>query len=116
MQMTHALDTASIPFLIPAVIFVLTSVPLVLGMVPRNRFYGIRMKKTLSDDRVWYSVNKFGGWLIIFSSLIYLVTASILPYSKSSADSLTVWSIHLLAFVVPLLGSLCLIRSYSRKL
>ncbi|MGE5299493.1 MAG: SdpI family protein [Acidobacteriota bacterium] len=114
--MTHTLNTASIPFLVPAVIFVLISVPLVLGMVPRNRFYGIRTKKTLSDDRVWYAVNKLGGRLIIFSSLIYLAATSLLPYSKSSSDSLTVWSTHILAFVVPLLGSLCLIRSYSRKL
>jgi uncharacterized membrane protein len=85
-------------------------------MVPRNRFYGIRTKKSLSDDRVWYAVNKFGGRLIIFSGLIYLAAAALLPYSKSSTDSFTVWSIHLLAFVVPLLGSLCLIRSYCTKL
>ena len=46
------------PFFVPAVIILVVSLPLVLGLIPRNRVYGIRTRQTLSDDRTWYSVNR----------------------------------------------------------
>jgi hypothetical protein len=39
---------SSQPFFVPAVIIFVVSLPLVLGLVPRNRIYGIRTRKTLS--------------------------------------------------------------------
>jgi uncharacterized membrane protein len=39
----------------------LLAVPLLRGRVPRNRFYGFRTPKTLSDDRVWYAANRIAG-------------------------------------------------------
>jgi uncharacterized membrane protein len=102
------------PFLIPAIIIPIISVPLVAGWIPRNRFYGVRTRKTLSDERTWYSVNRFGGWLFILSSLIYLGIAAFAPYSADSAS--LKWWVHILGFLLPLAVSIVIIHKYTKKL
>jgi uncharacterized membrane protein len=102
------------PFLIPSIIFLIISIPLVAGKIPRNRFYGMRTRKTLSDERVWYAVNSFGGWLFIVSSLIYLGIAAFVPYSVEST-SINWWT-HTAGFVRPLVISIFMIHSYTKRL
>jgi hypothetical protein len=101
-------------FLIPALILLIISIPLVLGWIPRNRFYGVRTRKTLSDEGVWYSANRFGGVLFIISSLIYLGIAAFVPYSADST-SLNWWA-HILGFLLPLFISIFMIHSYTKRL
>lgn len=101
------------PFLIPSIIFFLLSIPLILGLVPPNRGYGIRTAKTVSDQRLWYSANRFGGWALLVSSVIYLVMAM---NSPSPERDFSVWLYHLGIFAIPLLVSLLLIRRYISRL
>jgi len=104
------------PLIIPTVLFALLSIPLILGLIPPNRFYGARTKKTLSDARVWYAVNRFGGWALIFSGLVYVVVAAVVPYDRRAPDNFSTWGIHLAAFAGPLvLGFLATMR-YMRNL
>lgn len=103
------------PFLVPSLLFLAASVPLICGLVPRNWYYGIRTAKTLSEDRIWYAANRFGGWSLSLSSLVYLVFAKLAPYSKATHD-FSVWLRHLGAFAVPLLVSLLLLRRRIRSL
>ncbi|MBM4140516.1 MAG: SdpI family protein [Nitrospira sp.] len=102
------------PFLIPSIIFLIISIPLVIGWIPRNRFYGVRTRKTLSDEKVWYSVNRFGGVLFIISSLIYLGIAAFVPYS-SDATSLN-WWVHIMGLLLPLSISIFIIHLYTKRL
>ncbi len=37
------------------------SIPLILGVVPRNRLYGVRVPETMADERLWYAVNRLTG-------------------------------------------------------
>jgi len=101
------------PFIIPSIIFFLLSIPLILGLVPPNRGYGIRTAKTMSGLRLWYSANRFGGWALLVSSGIYLVMTLISP---SPERDFTIWLYHLAAFGIPLLVSLLLIRRYISRL
>jgi len=101
------------PFLIPSIIFLILSIPLILGLVPPNRGYGIRTAKTMSEPRLWYSANKFGGWALLVSSGIYLAMTLVSP---SAEKDFTVWLCHLVAFAIPLLVSLLLIRRYISRL
>ena len=101
------------PFLIPSVIFLLISIPLILGLVPPNRGYGIRTPKTMSEPRLWYSANRFGGWALLVSSLIYLALTLVSP---SAEKNFSVWLIHLVTFAIPLLASLILIRRFIGRL
>lgn len=102
------------PFLIPSIIFLLLSIPLVAGRIPRNRFYGVRTGKTLSDGRVWYASNRLGGWLFIISGLIYLGIAAFVPYSTDSTSFS--WWAHVAGFVLPLVISIFTIHIYTKKL
>lgn len=56
------------------------SVPLILRRVPRNAFYGLRTRKTLSSDAAWYPANVFAGQALALASvaaagLVWLVPA-----------------------------------------
>ncbi len=88
--------------------------PLILGLVPRNRGYGVRTRKTLSADRVWYPANRLGGWLALGSSALYLALSAVVPY-EAPAGSLAVWLLHLGAFVGPLLVSVLWIRQFLSR-
>jgi SdpI/YfhL protein family len=39
----------------------LASLPLLLGRVGPNRFYGVRIRKAFSSDENWYRINAFGA-------------------------------------------------------
>jgi hypothetical protein len=90
------------PFLIPAILILIASIPLVIGIVPRNRVYGIRTCKTLSDDSIWYPANRFGGWSMIIASCLYLGLAWVMPYDKKLIDNFPVWTVHFCGFIIPL--------------
>ena len=49
------------PFTIPAILFLILSLPLILGLIQRQWAIGIRTPKTLSDDDIWVQANRFGG-------------------------------------------------------
>jgi uncharacterized membrane protein len=104
------------PFGIASLIFLVVSVPLIAGVIPRNRFYGVRTRDTLADARAWRAGNRFGAAAVLLSSLAYLLVALRLPYQRSAPDSLSVWTVHLSAFVVPLAVSFVVTRQYLRRL
>jgi hypothetical protein len=104
------------PFFIPALLIGLAAIPLVLGVIPRNGAYGIRTKKTLSEDRIWYKANRFGGWMFIVSSLIYLTTAKLHPTSGPRDPDLSLWLLHLTAFALPLLAGVLATLRHIRNL
>jgi hypothetical protein len=103
------------PFFVPASILLLVALPLILGLIPPNRIYGVRTVETMADKSLWYQVNRYGGWALVVSSLIYLGIAWIFPSVVAGETDLGRWALHLGAFAGPLLISLLLIRSYVRK-
>jgi len=100
------------PFFIPAVLFVLLSLPLIFGLIPRQWAIGVRTPKTLSDDKTWFQANRFGGWVLMSASLVYLAIAWALPCLAPCGVNFTQWLVHLAAFGLPLLAALGLIRWY----
>jgi uncharacterized membrane protein len=100
----------------PAVLLFVVALPLVLGVIPRNRLYGMRTPRTLSDDRVWYRVNRVAGLALVVSSGVYGAVAAIRPYDRLAANNFAIWSIHLAAFVVPVVMSLRLATQYAKRL
>jgi uncharacterized membrane protein len=104
------------PFFYPALIIVFLSIPLVSASIPRNRFYGIRTRKTLADDRFWYSANRFGGWLFLMAGAAYLGFAAVWPMHGPHDPRFALWLVHLGAFVLPLLTSLAWTDLYNRGL
>jgi len=103
------------PFAVPALVLFIAAVPLVLGLIPRNRFYGMRTPQTLSDDGVWYPVNRLAGAAVILASGVYGVVALAWPYERSASDNLSPWGLHLAAFAVPLIVGLSLTAWYAKR-
>lgn len=48
-------------FLASGTLLCLIALPLIAGRIPRNRWYGMRVPKTLASDEVWYPANRFAG-------------------------------------------------------
>ena len=103
------------PFFVPTSIILLLALPLVLGLIPPNRFYGVRTTATLADTRCWYAVNRYGGWTLLGASLFYLAIAALWPSTIAGTTDLGRWVLHLAGFAGPLLVSLQLIRAYLQR-
>jgi hypothetical protein len=98
-------------YIVPAVV-ILLSLPMILGKVPPNRFYGFRTPKTLSSPDIWYRANRASGWYMIAASLFSLCVNTVLLLVSPD------WSIRWLPAlsIVPLLLSLLASLIYLRRL
>jgi len=104
------------PFAIPSFFLFVAAVPLLLGLVPRNRFYGFRTPKTLSSEDVWQRVNRRAAVAMMIASSIYIGAAMMWPYDRSATDNLSVWALHLVAFMGPLVIGLIAVGRYTKRL
>jgi uncharacterized membrane protein len=104
------------PFAIPALLLFIVVLPLVLGLIPPNRLYGFRTKKTLADPDIWYRVNRFAGIAIMLASIVYVFAAKTWPYDRAAADNFSIWLLHLAAFAGPLVVALIVSASYAKRL
>ena len=104
------------PFAIPSAIIGAVAIPMVLALVPKNRLYGVRTKKTLSEDRIWFAANRVAGWLFLASSVIYLVFSAIWPMAGSKDPQIGLWALHLCLFAAPLFVSVVVTLRYTRRL
>lgn len=65
----------SILFIVVGLLFIGLSIPLILGRVPPNSFYGCRTTKTLSDGKIWYEVNRISGKDFLISGVLVFVAS-----------------------------------------
>jgi uncharacterized membrane protein len=54
-------------------ITILVAIPMILGIVPPNYFYGFRTPKTLSSPEVWYPANRMCGILLAVAGVVSLI-------------------------------------------
>jgi uncharacterized membrane protein len=53
-------------FVLPGLALVL-GLPTALGVIPQNRFYGYRTRKTMASPEVWYRANRVSGWAMVIA-------------------------------------------------
>ena len=70
----------------------------------------------LSDEKIWYRANRFGGWSFLISSVVYLVFATMYPMTGIHDVRFALWVAHLLLFGAPLFVSVACTLRYLRKL
>jgi uncharacterized membrane protein len=63
-------------FIVAGTIFSVLGIPLILQKVPPNEWYGFRTAKTLSDERIWYPINKLMGYDLLAVGFAIIVSAS----------------------------------------
>jgi uncharacterized membrane protein len=61
-----------------ALIFLL-GIPLALQLVPPNRLYGFRNRKTLSRPDIWYPANGFAGYALMLAAAVTALIISCVP-------------------------------------
>jgi hypothetical protein len=64
---------------LPPLTTIFVAVPLVLGMIPRNGLYGIRVREAMESDASWYAINRLGGAALIGASLVWIAAAMYAP-------------------------------------
>lgn len=75
---------AALAFLAVGILYIGLGIPLVRGRVAPNCWYGCRTKKTLSDQRIWYAVNRITGRdLIIGGIALVIASLSILLFGQT---------------------------------
>lgn len=55
-------------YIIPGLASVL-AIPLAVGLVPPNRYYGFRTPKTLASANVWYKANRICGYCLALAGI-----------------------------------------------
>jgi hypothetical protein len=69
-----------------AILFVVISIPLVLGKIPMNSAYGFRFAKSFESDDLWLRINRYGGrQLILWSIPIALLGVATLLFPVLAA-------------------------------
>jgi uncharacterized membrane protein len=102
--------------MIPSIILFFLSIPLILSLIPPQKWIGVRTSKTLSDEAYWYRVNRFAGWALLISSGFYIGIAATFPCTLPCGINFSQWLVQLGAFALPLLLSLLFIKRYIASL
>jgi hypothetical protein len=68
----------------PPLMIILVCIPTVLGLIPRNGLYGIRVREAFASDAGWYAINRIGSTAIIAASGVWLAAVHVSPrYGKA---------------------------------
>ncbi|MGA8221363.1 MAG: SdpI family protein [Candidatus Acidiferrales bacterium] len=82
------INLALVAYILPgmAVVF---GLPMALGLVPPNRFYGFRTRKTLSSPEVWYPANQVCGWAMVVAGTVAILHNSHFHHQHADWPSTT---------------------------
>jgi uncharacterized membrane protein len=98
-------ESVGLPLVFVAVglVFAALGVPLLRGRVRPNFWYGCRTHKTLSDERIWYAVNRVTGRdLIIGGACIFAAALAALAAGRAmnpSARAIVLLSVLVLSVI-----------------
>ncbi len=67
--------TAAVIFTAAGVLFIALGTPLLRGRVRPNSWYGCRTSKTLSDEKVWYAVNRVTGRALVAAGIAVIASS-----------------------------------------
>jgi SdpI/YfhL protein family len=55
------------------ILLMIVALPMILGLLPRNRIYGMRSRYSMSSDGAWYRQNLIGGIALLLWGFVWLV-------------------------------------------
>jgi uncharacterized membrane protein len=67
-----------------SVFLILLELPLAMNLVRPNPLYGFRVRRTLSDERIWYLANSYAGKVSILTGIVTIVLAAVLRLTAMS--------------------------------
>ncbi len=91
-------------------VILVLGIPLLLGKVPPNALYGLRTRRTLADEEIWYRANRFAGLVLMLAGGVVLLAWALVPRSPFEGP----WGMGILLGVVVL--ALVLSTAYAARL
>jgi len=79
MNAADAEARAQIRQFMPPLMIIFVSLPLVFGLIPRNGFYGIRVREAFASDASWYAINRLGSIALVGACLVWMAAAAYAP-------------------------------------
>lgn len=86
-------------------LFIALSIPLIQERVPPNSTYGFRTKKTLSDPKIWYAINRISGLDLLIAGALITLGSVAMAFLGQRLEPLQVVLALLLLMVFTLLGA-----------
>jgi hypothetical protein len=86
------------------------SIPMILGVIPPNWYYGFRVSKTVSNEKIWYQVNNYFGKDSLIAGVIVTVTALLLWRFGAGLSEEAIVMISLIVILIPM--SVSIIRGF----
>lgn len=84
------------------------AVPLVLGRVKRNAYYGVRFPQSFQSDEAWFAINRYGGRALLWWSLPIVVCGSLILFLPLKAQPIAALGVGIAPFLfvlIPLIQS-----------
>lgn len=103
------MQDTSLVWLFVGLLFISVSIPLILEKVPPNRWYGFRVAKTFSSERIWYAANRAAGYNLLWAGVAIASSAVITGLFFTGLGSTTVQTINFVVFI----GSLVVAFAHS---
>ncbi len=91
------------------------SIPLMLGKIPPNPWYGVRVPSTLEDERLWYKVNRYMARGLLATGLLTALGALLFYQVPGLSTDAYAW-LALAAFAVPMTITVVFGIRYLRRL
>lgn len=79
--------TASILFAGVGLLYIALGIPLLRGQVKPNGWYGCRTTKTLSNEKIWYAVNRITGRDMIAAGIAVLISSLVVFLLRGQMNS-----------------------------
>ena len=109
-MITITVAYALIGLLLIGLLLIGLAIPLILGKVRPNHWYGFRIRLTLDNPEIWYPVNAWAGrWMCVAGAVIVLVALAALLIP----ESLFPW--YALVLAVALLVGVVLIFAFGLR-
>ena len=99
-------------------VFVGVSLPLVRQKIPRNPFYGVRLRRSMQSDEAWYAINRFGGQrMIVWAIPLILIglVALFLPLQTHPGLAIALGVGPLIFVAIPLVETMRFARRYPPR-
>jgi uncharacterized membrane protein len=98
-------------WLLVGLLFISISIPLILKKVPPNQWYGFRVTKTFSRQRIWYEANQIAGYDLLWAGGAIFITAVTTGLFFNQLGSNTVHIVNFTVFVSALV--IAAVHSFS---
>jgi hypothetical protein len=92
-------------------ILITVSLPLYLGKIKMNRFYGFRIRKAFESEENWYEINRYGAKTLMCWSVVIMLMG-IVCLLVGSQHVLLVAKITFLSLIIPIVQTFY----YARRL